>query len=215
MPKTKPTAVLAAARAALAKPLRFEDFLAKLPPKERVNAERRVDAFAAEEQGAGRASMWQRLTCSLMTLAPVAKVVGKQSIQFFIPDGKYRMQVFALEDLQDGNLSVYCPDAVAEAVAAGLLAQHDGADDADPATYVTIGHGEPLHVDALDKHTINPAPHFKDLMGWNRKALRITLTPGATPGQLEATELLCAIAASHFAPSAAAAAPAAGMPRHS
>jgi hypothetical protein len=198
MPKAKPSAspVIAAARASLAKPMRFEDFLAKLPPKERVNAERRVDAFAAEGQGAGRGNVWQRLTCALMTLAPVAKVVGKQAIQFFIPDGKYRMQVFALEDLQDGNLSVYCPDALAEAVTSGLLAQQDG--DTDAPSYVTMGAGEPIQIEALDKNTINPAPHFKDLMGWNRKALRITLNAAASPVQIEAAELLCAIAASHF-----------------
>ena len=63
----------------------------------------------------------------MITLAPVAKVIGKQTIQFFIPDGKYRMQVFALEDLQDGNMTVYCPDVIAECVQAGLLARHEGA----------------------------------------------------------------------------------------
>ena len=47
-------------------------------------------------------------------------------------------------------------------------------------------------------HSLNPAAHFKDLTGWNRKALRITLPPSASPAQVEAAELLCAIAAQHF-----------------
>jgi hypothetical protein len=146
----------------------------------------------------------------MMTLAPVAKVVGKQTIQFFIPDGKYRMQVFALEDLQDGNMTVYCPDVMAECVAAGLLARRDGDDDGAGETvfYSIVGSGEPLHVDALDKNAINPANHFKDMIGWNRRAVRLTLTSSASLAQVEAVEIACAIAATHFPTPAPAATPA-------
>ena len=57
-----------------------------------------------------------------MTLAPfAAKLIGKQTLQLYIADGKYRMQVFALEDLQDGVFTIYCPDAVDEAMKLGLL----------------------------------------------------------------------------------------------
>jgi hypothetical protein len=136
----------------------------------------------------------------MMTLAPVAKIVGKQTIQFFVPDGRYRMQVFALEDLQDGNMTVYCPDVMEECVSAGLLVRHVTGDD-DTPLYETTG-GEPLQIDALDKNTINPAAHFKDLIGWNRRAVRVTLSPSATRGQVEAAELICALAATHFVPPA-------------
>jgi len=54
----------------------------------------------------------------------------------------------------------------------------------------------------LDKTSLNPAAHFKDMTGWNRKALRIVLPPSPSPAQIEATELLCAIAAQHFVHSA-------------
>jgi hypothetical protein len=59
--------------------------------------------------------------------------------------------------------------------------------------------GELLRVEPLDGSSENPGAHFKDLTGWNRKALRITLPPSASPEQVEATELLCAIAAGRFA----------------
>src|SRR4051794_32363118 len=90
--------------------LSFEHFLINLSPKDRVSAEKRITAL--EVAGSKRLSeVWRRLACALMTLAPHAvKLVGKQTVQYYVADGKYRMQVFALEDLQDGNMTVYCPD---------------------------------------------------------------------------------------------------------
>jgi hypothetical protein len=186
--------LLAAARQSLAQPLSFEDFLSKLSSRDRANAQRRVtvlDAQASRVQG----HVWQRLACSLMTLAPVAKVVGKQAIEFYIPDGRYRMQVFALEDMQDGNLTVYCPDVLKQATASGLLAQTDRP---DPFAYGIAATGEPLHIDPLDGTALAPDAHFKNLTNWNRRALRITMPPSPTASQVEAAELLCAIAALQF-----------------
>jgi hypothetical protein len=132
----------------------------------------------------------------MATLAPhAAKFVGRSTVQFYIADGKYRMQVFALEDLQDGNMTAYCPDVLAETMQAGLLVQPSFAGD---QIYMIRSTNEPLRIDSLDGSSVNPAPHFKDMMGWNRKALRITLPPVASPSQVEATELICAMAAQHF-----------------
>jgi len=186
---------LAAARASLAHPLDFNQFLAKLSPKDRASAARRVTVLDAEPD-ADRAALWRRLACSLMTLAPhAAKLVGKQTVQIYVADGKYRMQVFALEDLQDGNFTVYCPDVLDEAVRAGLLARKA---DSEDQIYLIGACGEPLRVDCLNGRTLNPAAHFKDLTGWNRTALRITVPPSPSAEQVEAAELLCAIAALHF-----------------
>jgi hypothetical protein len=197
--------LLAAARQSLSNPLRFSEILAKLGSKDRTNAERRVAVLDAEPDAA-RAALWQRLACSLMTLAPfAAKLIGKQTLQVYVADGKYRMQVFALEDLQDGNFTVYCPDVLDEAVKAGLLTP---AANAEPHEYVIESSGAPLRVERLDGKTLHPAPHIKDLTGWNRKALRITVPPAPTAEQVEAAELLCAIAAQRFvrvAPAVAAA----------
>src|SRR5215213_168852 len=112
---------LAKAGKLLQQRLSFAEFLAKLPPKDRVNAEKRVGVLEASA-GPGLAELWRRLACALMTLSPhAAKLVGKQTVQFYVADGKYRMQVFALEDLQDGNITVYCPNVLTQAVDAGLL----------------------------------------------------------------------------------------------
>src|SRR4051794_4628649 len=171
--------------------LSFAEFLAKLPPKDRVNAERRVGALEASA-GPGLAELWRRLACALMTLSPhAAKLVGKQTVQFYIADGKYRMQVFALEDLQDGNITVYGPDVLNEAVEAGLLVRPTAA----TGMYGIVGSaGEALRIDALDRDSENLVAHFKDMVGWNRTAVRITLPPSASVEQVEAAERLCAIA---------------------
>jgi hypothetical protein len=190
---------LAAARVSLASPLHFDEVLARLSPKDRVNAEKRVSVLPEET-----AAVWRRLACTLMTLAPQAKFVGKQTVQFYVPDGKYRMQVFALEDLQDTFITVYCPDVVKEAADAGLLMQPP---NADAHMYFIASSTEPLRVETLDGTSLNPGAHFKDMVGWNRKALRITLPPAPSPAQVEATELLCAFAAHHFVRTAAPATP--------
>jgi hypothetical protein len=198
---------LAAAKAALPRRIDFASFLAKLAPKDRLNAERRVQVLEAEADP-GRAHLWRRLVCTMMTLAPhAAKFVGKQTVQFFVADGKYRKQVFAMEDLQDGHFTIYCPDALKEVEAAGLLSP---APDAGAHLYRTAATGQVLRVEPLDGESINPGAHFKDMTGWNRKALRVTLPPSASEEQVGAAEMLCAIAAQDFAPPPAPAA--AGSP---
>ena len=194
----------------------FEEFLGKLVARDRANAERRVAVLEAEESPE-RARLWRRLACSLMTLAPhAAKLVGKQTVQFYVADGKYRMQVFALEDLQDGNFTVYCPDVLGEAVNAGVLARAaTGPARGESNVYAVAGSAETLRVEQLDKDSINPKAHYKDLTGWNRKALQITLPPSPSAAQVEATEMVCAMAAQHFVRGAPAhgTPPAGGAPR--
>ena len=204
MPDPGSKKLLAAARASLASPISFPEFLAKLSPKDRINAEKRVGVLEAEPDPA-RAPLWRRLACTLMTLAPHAtKFVGRQTVQFYVADGKYRKQVFAMEDLQDGNFTVYCPDVLGEATKTGLLAP---APHAGAHAYVALPSGDPLRIESLDGASLNPAAHFKDMTGWNRKALRIELPPSPSPAQVEATEVLCALAAQHFAKVAPPASP--------
>lgn len=192
----KPARVLEEARRSLAHPIDFETFLAKLATRERVNAQRRVEVLEAEVDPS-RVRLWKWLTCALMTLAyHSAKLVGRQVIQFYVADGKYRMQVFALEDLQDGQFTIYCPDVLQEAIDAGLMVP---AEKGEPNLH-QLKAGGLLFIESIDGKSLNPAPHFKDMVGWNRKALRIVLPPSASPAQTEATTLLCAIAAAHFVP---------------
>jgi hypothetical protein len=199
--------VLAGAREALARPIGFADLLARLAGRDRQNAERRAAALDATPF-ADRARAWRRLACALMTLAPAARFAGRTGVEFFVPDGRYRMQVFALEDVQDGDLTVYCPDVLAEAAAAGVLSPTGRP---DPDGYAAAATGEPLRVEPLDGTAASPDPHVKNLTNWKRKALRVTLPPSPSAAQVEAVELLCAVAARHFVPPPPpAAAPAGG-----
>lgn len=181
------------AREALAHPMDFAAFLANLSLKDRASAQRRIDVLEKEVDPA-LAHLWRRLACALMTLAPfAAKLIGKQTMQIYIADGRYRLQVFALEDLQNQKFTIYCPDILNQAIESGLLAP-----GSDSTTYTVTASGEPLQIDALTGKTPSPGAHFKDMTGWNRKALRITLPPSPSPAQIEAAELLCAMAAQHF-----------------
>lgn len=195
MPNSPDESSLAAAREAFAHRLTFEEFITKLPVRDRATAERRVAALNTAGN-AEHAALWQRLAAALMTLAPhAAKLIGKQTLQLYVADGKYRMQVFALEDLQDQKFTIYCPDILEEAMKLGLLlAPHK----AEPSVYTIAASNEPLTIESLSGTSRNPAAHFKDMTGWNRKAIAIALPPTPTPTQVEAAELLCAIAFRHF-----------------
>ena len=69
---------------------------------------------------------------ALGTLAPLAiQMVGEGAMQFFVADGKYRMQAFALEDVRDGAVHVYIPDTLAEAQKMGVIMPSPRDADAD------------------------------------------------------------------------------------
>ena len=201
MPTLTKQSPLDVAKNALKHPISFDDFLAKLSAKDRTNAERHATALADNPR---HLELWRRLACSLMTLAPHAiKFNGQQSIQFYIPDGKYRMQVFALEDLRDGKITIYCGNSLGEATDQGLLQKRKAG---DPENAVKIrGTDDTLAIDSLDGQTPNPSAFYKDMLGWNRKAIRITLQANATNVQVQAAENLCALSARKWltAPTAA------------
>lgn len=182
----------------------FDAFLAKLPAKDRTSVQRRIAAAADAPPDGGVLELWRRLACALFALAPhAAKMSNRQAVQYYIADGKYRMQVFALEDLQDGSLTIYCPDILSHALDGGLLVPL-GADAGSEDLYGVTGTSHVLTIKTLDRSTTDPAVYFKDMVGWNRRALRITLPAAAPSGQIEAAESLCAIAAQRFRNPAAA-----------
>src|SRR6476646_2618346 len=103
MPTLTPPRVLSNARAALEPMMDFPTFLEKLARKDRLAAEKHI-ATCETEIKPSHANLWKRLVCSLATLAPHAtKVNGGRSVQFYVPDGKYKMQVFALGDSGKGT----------------------------------------------------------------------------------------------------------------
>jgi hypothetical protein len=187
----------AAKNDSLKRGLGFDDFLAKLPAKDRTNVQKRIAAAADGQPDGGLLELWRRLASTLFALAPhAAKMIGRTAVQYYVADGKYRMQVFALEDLQDGHLSVYCPDVLGAALANGFVAAP--AAGGDPDVYPVAGTTHVLTITLLDRNTIDPPIYYKDMVGWNRRALRITLPAAASVGLIEAANSLCTIAAQRF-----------------
>jgi len=190
------------ARAALQTPMSLDDFLGKLSARDRTNVDRHRGAIEAEPEPR-HAQLWKRVARALATLAPhAASTTGQQAISFFIADGKYRMQVFAMEDNRDGKLLVYAVDALDDAVKGhALKAPPKGA--ADPTAF-PLSNGQTLTVESLtNENTPNPSAFYKHMLGWNRKAVRITLPNDATDEQVGAAESVCAVAAARWAGKAA------------
>ncbi len=204
MPKTQ-AAALDAARQSVSGPKNIEAFLAKAGARDRVNIERHLAACDAEADPK-HGTLWRRLACTLGTLAPQSiQTGGQHSVQFFVADGKYRMQAFALEDPLDGTVFLYAPDVIGDAVKSSLLTERNGSADG-PRVYAVRGSkGETIVLDALTaSNTPNPPPHVKHMLGWNRKAIRITLPHNATEAQIAAAEKLCTLAARRWVSAAPA-----------
>ena len=175
-------------------PMEYDAFLAKLGTKDRLNVERHVAACDAEPDPAHSAN-YRRLVCALAGMAPhAAKTHGQQAVQIYVPDGKYRMQVFALQDQRDGVIVIFTDDVLDAALKAGLLAgPYEVAEQNN--SYRLPNSVDSIKVDQLDGKTANPSPFYKDMLGWNRRAIRITLPATATAAQVKAAETLCAIGA--------------------
>ncbi|HZZ42349.1 MAG TPA: hypothetical protein VFE58_05395 [Tepidisphaeraceae bacterium] len=168
----------------------YVEMLARLLPKDRLNVERHI-TMCDMNQGPEHSALWQRIACLLMTLCDhPAKTVGRHTMQFFVPDGKYRLQVFALHDQHNGHLLVYAYNVLEEAFAAGLLERPTAGDS---TTYRLSGTRELLNIELLDGKGMTPAPYFKEMLGWNRKVVRITLPTDATASQVAAVETLCGL----------------------
>ncbi len=202
MTKKGNTALLSA-REALSSPADFDAFLAKLGAKDRLNVERHLAACETETDS-HHADIWKRMARALFTLSPHAvQTAGQQAVQFFVADGKYRMQVFAMEDLRDGKIQIYTPDALEQALSAGLFTPPT--DEESNAFSLKRESHSTLIVEQLDAvNTPNPAAYYKHMLGWNRKALRITLLVNANDAQLAAAEDLCALAAAKWTKAPAA-----------
>jgi hypothetical protein len=170
---------------------RLEEILAKTGARDRVNIEKHLAVCDAEPDLA-HASLWRRLMVKLSELAPMAvHTVGLQVVRFFVADGKYRMQVFALEDNNDGVLVVYLPNVLAKAVSEKLLVKSGS--QFSPAS-------APRQVLALEQMDVNnpsdPPEFVKHMMGWNRKAVKLTLQANDPLGpQVSLIESLCELAA--------------------
>ncbi len=177
--------------------MEYDQLLAGLGEKDRAGLERQLAAYAAK-LGEAQAVRWRRLLCVLRTLSPgPVKLASANAMQFFIPDGKYRKQVFAMQAMGDGSCAVYAPDVISEAVRSGLLSKPSRVDDRD--SYRVSKSVEMLSIDSLDGKTPNPDAFYKDMTGWNRKAIRMTLPAEASDAQVHVVEQICVLAAEEWA----------------
>jgi hypothetical protein len=179
----------------------FEPVLDRAGTKERAKIEKHLAACDAEAS-AVHGQLWRRMAAILGELAPLAvQSAGNNTWKFFIADGKYRMQVFALEDSFDGVLKIYLPDVLNEAVKAKILAR-----TAVEQTFAVAGSQTQLIIDSLGGAQASAAaPHYQHMLGWNRKALRLTLSTTESDEKLaDAIRALAQLAATHFVPAAVA-----------
>ena len=180
---------------------KFEPVLERVGVKERAKIEKHL-ALCDAEATVAHGALWRRVAGILGELAPLSmQSAGNNTWRFFIADGKYRMQVFALEDPLDGMLRIYLPDMIAEAVKAKILAKTSVAQ-----TYAVTGTGTKLKIEPLGVGEAAEAPpHYKHMLGWNRKALRLTLSTTETDEKLDgAVQALATLAAKKWAPAGGA-----------
>lgn len=194
MPETQEE-LLSNAQATLTRSIPFEELLEKLSAKDRNTAEKHLLAAQEGDGGERHAAVWERLACTMTMLAPHAVKFGAgQSMLFYVPDGPYKMQVFALQDARDGEINVFCGNVLDEAIVGKLLKPISKAnDDDDDAKPYSVGTSDQrLMIEQLSGDD-DLAPFCKHLVGWNRKALRVNLPAIASDKQVEAAEQLCAL----------------------
>ncbi len=166
--------------------------LAKFSPKDRDGFERQNTANLTKG-GEPLVAMWKDFAAMFMTLANrPAKLTGVNTAQFFIPDGKHRKQVFAMHVQDDGQLSVFLPNVLDDAYTVGLILKP--ARPPEDNQFVLSDSKDKIQIELLDRDTLNPQFYYKDMTGWNRKAISVTVPPTATPAQKKAIEKFAALA---------------------
>ena len=136
--------------------------------------------------------LWRRLFLHLAELCNLPVQAMTEGVMFFAPDGRYRMQVFALEDQNDGVIRIYLPD-----IADTILAKRLSLQPTESGEYSIPGESDvTLRIDRLDAQSESlPPPYVKNMLGWNRKSLRVTLVASQAGGpRVQATEALCDLA---------------------
>jgi hypothetical protein len=167
------------------------NFLTKLSARERTAVEKTL-AATPETRIAGSfgSELWAKLTIGIMSLGDfTAKLSGKDGLQFFAADGKYRVQVFALQNRTDGGFYVYTKDVLEQAVAKKLVITPT--DSEHYGTFQIKAAATPLDAVRMDPDVPDHSASFRNMMSWNRKAIRIDIPAAATDRQIEAVVAFC------------------------
>ncbi len=171
-------------------PKNFDQALEKLPQKDRANIQKHLDQMAALPKAA--TDTWKGLFLALMLRGGHAcQAVGTDAVRFFVQDGTYKLQMFALEDKLTEPRQVYLPNVLSESIKAKLLTR-----GAPPGTYLVAGAAdETVKIDELDANTQADAPvHYKFMVGLNRKAIRLTLPSRERPALVKLVGAMCDLA---------------------
>jgi hypothetical protein len=174
----------------------FEVFMARMSGSGRSAIERHLLACEKDTDFA-HVLLWKRLVGLLGGLTPqAAPVPNARAVRFYVPDGKYKLQIFALEDLRDGVLSVYCCDAREAALLEGVIVR--ASEESDNLYRVGGARHEdqpPLLIELLNAAGTTSAPdYYKHMLGWNRSAIRMSLAKNSTAAQIQTVEAMCHIA---------------------
>ena len=176
---------------------RMDEFLERLSERDRAAVEKHLATCDAEPDRT-HGNLYRHLAGLLASLAPmVPRRRGIQAIQFFIADGPYRKQVFALEDRHNGVVILYLPDVLAKAIPLNLLARNP-----DNENFLIPGSpDQPISLTIIDSSQARGTPeHVEHMLGWNRKALRLVLGTGqSNPAELKLADALCRLAAEDWA----------------
>ena len=180
----------------------YDKFLEQLSVKGRATIQKH-DELCEADAAQGSGELWKRLAGGLGQLAGHAtEMLGQQSVKFHIADGKYKQQVFALEDTKTGTIVLYLPDVTGLATERKILAP-----GSLPRSYKIVGTDLLLQLELINAETRDMTV-CKAMVGWGRRALRVDLNVQAKEKQIRAVEMLCELAAETWvaAPAAAAAA---------
>jgi hypothetical protein len=170
----------------------WDNFLSRLSRKSLASVEAHLEACEGNADiGYGR--QWKRIAAMLGKLAGHAiEASGQHVLRFYIADGKYRQQVFTLEDGRKGAIHLFLPDVLEQAVARQLLNP-----PAEGERAYTVP-GLPTVLIEIDRVTSESkdVPEFvKPMLGWGRRALKITLAAVGEDDRLQAVGRLCDLAA--------------------
>lgn len=170
----------------------FDEVIARLAGTGRASVERHLIKC---EKNAQHVLLWKYLVGLLGRLTPVAMpTAGTLAIRFFVPDGKFKMQLFALEDLQNNELGLYCKDVRKAAISENVLDRPKSSSN----IYQIVGGqaDEWLSIETLTAAgTVSAPEYYKHMLGWNRTAIRIALPMIPTDAQMWAFEEICKLAA--------------------
>ncbi|MFI5380495.1 MAG: hypothetical protein ACHRHE_14455 [Tepidisphaerales bacterium] len=167
----------------------FESLLTRLNPKARVAVDKHLEL--SHDAALGHGKYWKRLAGLLGRLAPHVVEVKGTALKFHIADGKYRQQVFALEDSRQGTIRVYMGDVVKAALARGILGASDN------RSFPVMGDaGTRVELQEVSSGENKPGQEFfRPMLGWGRRAVFTDVSVHAEEKQVRVVEVLCELTA--------------------